>query len=83
MAKKQSLSIEGKEITLRQFDQEDFISLTDMANWDNDPNARSRIQSWLKNGGTVRFLELWERHHNPDFNYMQMDVIKMRISENA
>ena len=83
MAKKQTINVEGTEVTLRQFDQQDYISLTDMANWDNDPNARSRIQSWLKNGSTVRFLELWERHNNPDFNYSQMDVIKMRISENA
>ena len=83
MAKKLSIKIEGKEISLRQFNQEDYISLTDMANWDNDPNARSRIQSWLKNGSTIRFLELWEKYNNSDFNYMQMDVIKMRISENA
>lgn len=80
---KQSLQVDGVEITLRQIEKEDYISLTDMANWDSDPNARSRIQSWLKNGSTVRFLELWERHNNLDFNYSQMDVIKMRISENS
>ena len=80
---KQSLHVDGVEITLRQVENEDYISLTDMANWDNDPNSRSRIQSWLKNGSTIRFLELWEQHNNPIFNYSQMNVIKMRISENA
>lgn len=53
------------------------------SHWDGDPNARSRIQSWLKNGSTVRFLEIWEQHNNPDFNYSQMAVIKTRLSENA
>ena len=83
MMAKQSLHVDGVEITLRQVENEDYISLTDMANWDNDPNSRSRIQSWLKNGSTIRFLELWEQHNNPKFNYSQMNVIKMRISENA
>ena len=82
MAKK-SLNVDGVEIAIRRFGEEDYLSLTDMANWDNDPNARTRIQSWLKNGNTIRFLEIWERHHNPDFNYMQMHVIKTQISENA
>lgn len=70
-------------ITWQQVNDEDYISLTDMANWDGDPNARTRIQSWLKNGNTVKFLELWERFHNPDFNYMQMDVIKLKLLENS
>lgn len=83
MAKRHTINIEGHEINVRQFEDEDYISLTNMANWDDDPNARSRIQAWLKNGSTVRFLELWERHNNPDFNYIQTNVIKTRVSENA
>ncbi|MEZ4685742.1 MAG: KilA-N domain-containing protein [Bacteroidia bacterium] len=83
MAKQHSISIDGHEINVQRLGEEDYISLTNMANWDNDPNARSRIQAWLKNGATVRFLELWEQHNNPDFNYIQTNVIKTKISENA
>jgi len=83
MSNQQTINVEGTEVALKQFHDKDYLSLTDMANWDNDPNARSRIQSWLKNGSTVRFLELWEQYNNPGFNYSRMDVIKTRISENA
>jgi len=81
--KNQIITVSGSEISMRQVNQADYISLTDMANWDNDPNARARIQSWLKNGNTIQFLALWEKFNNPGFNYSQMTVIKNRISENA
>ena len=80
MAKqRKQIQINEVAISWQQINREDYISLTDMTNWDNDPNARSRIQAWLKNGHTVRFLEIWERHNNPDFNYMQTNVIKQGI----
>lgn len=83
MSKQRKIQINDITISWRTINQKDYISLTDMANWDGDPNARSRIQSWLKNGSTIRFLEIWEQHNNPDFNYSQMAVIKTRLSENA
>jgi hypothetical protein len=83
MSKQKKIQINDVVISWRTINQQDYINLTDMANWDGDPNARSRIQSWLKNGSTVRFLEIWERHNNPDFNYSQMAVIKTSLSENA
>lgn len=83
MSKQKKIQINDITISWRTINQKDYISLTDMANWDGDPNARSRIQSWLKNGSTIRFLEIWEQHNNPDFNYSQMAVIKTRLSENA
>ena len=83
MKKQIKIQINEVAISWRQINQQDYISLTDMSNWDGDPNSRSRIQSWLKNGQTIRFMEIWERHNNPDFNYMQTNVIKQNISENA
>lgn len=85
MAKKknQVITVTDAKISVQRIGEEDYISLTDMSNWDNDPSSRARIQSWLKNGSTVRFLELWEQTNNPNFNYSQMTVIKTKISENA
>lgn len=85
MAKKDKGKIQVREalISWQQIDGKDYISLTDMANWDGDPNAKTRMRNWLKNRNTVDFLALWEEMHNPHFNYAQLDVIRMEISTNA
>ncbi|MEM7371433.1 MAG: KilA-N domain-containing protein [Bacteroidota bacterium] len=82
-SKNKRIVIEDAIISWQEINDQEYISLTDMSNWDNDPNSRSRIQSWLKNGNTVRFLSIWEKFNNPDFNYMQMNVIKNQIADNA
>ena len=77
------IAVNGVEVALERVNREDYISLTDMANWDNDPNAKTRIRNWLKNRSTIDFLGVWERYNNPNFNYAQLDVIRMEISTNA
>ena len=79
----QKIFVEGQEITIKSVNETDYISLTDMANWDQHPNAKDRIRNWLKNGNTLAFLKVWERHNNPDFNYVQMDAIRMAATESG
>ncbi len=34
------------------------------------------ISDWLRNRNTVEFLGIWERVHNPGFNYGEFATIK-------
>ena len=34
------------------------------------------ISDWLRNRNTVEYLGIWERIHNPDFNYGEFAIIK-------
>ncbi len=34
------------------------------------------FSNWLRNRNTVEFLGIWERLNNPDFNYVEFDIIK-------
>ena len=79
----EKINIDGQEISIKSVNQQDYISLTDMSNWDSSEYARDRIRNWLKNRNTLNFLAIWERDNNPDFNYAQMDVIKMEAPENS
>lgn len=66
MAKK-SINVESTEISvLLKKDNEDYISLTDMARYkDNDPFLV--IGHWMRNRNTIEYLGVWETIHNPDF----------------
>lgn len=79
----EKIHIEGREISIKSVNDQDYISLTDMSGWDKDPNSRQRIANWLKNRSTIQFLQLWENKHNKDFNYIHSDVIKNEVAENS
>ena len=59
---------------------EDFISITDMLKAKDGPQL---ISNWLRNRNTIEFLGIWERVHNPDFNYIEFDIIKSQTGLNS
>ena len=40
------------------------------------------ISDWLRNRNTVEYLGIWERIHNPDFNYGEFAIIKNQAGLN-
>jgi hypothetical protein len=67
------ISVKGTEITVIRENDKDYISLTDML---KAKEGQFFIDSWLRNRNTIEFLGIWERLNNPDFNYVEFDVIK-------
>lgn len=79
MAKNKKINIDGKEITIIAQEQNDYISLTDM--------ARSQLQEvviikWLSLKSTIEYLGEWEALYNPDFNYTEFGTIKNAAGSN-
>lgn len=46
---------------------ESYISLTDIVRAHSDNAPGYVIQSWLRSGNTLAFLDLWEKENNPDY----------------
>ena len=65
------ITVEGKEITIKSVNDEDYISLTDMVKGHRD--AAYIIRNWLRGRPTLEFLYVWERLNNPDFNSVGAD----------
>jgi hypothetical protein len=53
--------------------QDNYISLTDML---KAKDGDFFISDWLRNRNTVEYLGIWERVHNPDFNYGEFATIR-------
>ncbi len=77
LAKK--LKVNGTEITVGQFEEKDYISLTDML---KAKDGDFFISDWLRNRNTVEFLGIWEQIHNPAFNYGEFAIIKSQAGLN-
>jgi KilA-N domain len=57
-ARKTTITVQDKEITVIYLEKGDFISLTDMVS--QMENGLSLIEKWLRNKNTIEFLGLWE-----------------------
>ena len=71
------LKVQDVEISLATIDNQDYISLTDMAKGKND-EARDAdiIKNWIRNRSTLEFLGTWEILYNPNFKVVEFDHFK-------
>lgn len=71
------IKIEKNEITVVNENNEDFISLTDMANAkEGESRAADIIKNWIRTRYALEFLSTWEMIHNPNFKVVESDHFK-------
>ncbi len=71
------ISVQGTPVTIINLDQDDYISLTDMAKARTDSaRAADVIKNWLRSRSTLEFLGTWELMYNPDFKVVEFDHFK-------
>ena len=71
------LKVQDVEISLATIDNQDYISLTDMAKGKNDEaRAADIIKNWIRNRSTLEFLGTWEILYNPNFKVVEFDHFK-------
>ena len=67
------LKVQDVEISLATIDNQDYISLTDMAKSKND---EARAADIIKNRSTLEFLGTWEILYNSNFKVVEFDHFK-------
>ena len=68
------------DITVLKVNDEDFISLTDMI---KSKEGDFFISDWLRNRNTIEYLGIWEKIHNPNFNYGEYATITSKAGLNS
>ena len=77
------ISVLDTDITVVKQDQEDYISLTDIAKSKNPNDANEIIRNWLRNRNTIEFLGIWEKIYNPNFNTVEFDGFRKEAGLNS
>jgi len=70
------MDVNENEVRVMRIDDEDYISLTDLARYKNPDDPSDVIKKWLSNYDTVEFLGLWEELSNENFNSAEFSRIK-------
>lgn len=55
----------------------DYISLTDLAKYQNEDDPSGVIRNWMSNKNSFDFYNLWEELHNENFNSVESHRIKI------
>ncbi len=83
MAKNKIINVQGAHITILQNDENDYISLTDIAKYKDVSNTDDIIKNWLRNRNTIELLGFWEIMYNPDFKPVEFDGFKKQAGLNS
>ena len=83
MAKSKTINVKGNEIVIYEDNEQDFISLTDIARFRDSERSDYILQNWMRNRSTIEFIGLWEQFNNPVFNSIEFDGIKNMSGSNS
>ena len=81
--KKHEIDVLATPVKIARIEEEDFISLTDIARNRDTERGDYIIQNWMRNRNTIEFLGIWEHLNNPDFNSIEFDGIKNQAGLNS
>ena len=81
MKQSDKLIVGKSEIVLLRRNEDDYISLTDIAKHKNPEIPATVISHWLSTVFSVNYMGLWEKMNNPDFNLTGFREVKNELTE--
>lgn len=78
--KSKKITVKGSEVTIIEYLDTDYLSLTDMVKGFGDDTM---IYSWMRNRNTLEFIGIWEEIHNPDFKGNEFVTFKSQAGLNS
>ena len=79
---KTEMIVEDRKINVLMVDNQDYISLTDLARYADEEEPRLPIQNWMRNKDVILYLGLWEQLNNKDFKRVEFDAFKNEAGSN-
>ncbi len=76
------INVLDKDVAFYTKEDEDYISLTDIARYKDEQRTDYLISNWLRNRNTIEFLGIWETINNPDFNPIEFDGFRKKAGLN-
>ncbi|OGJ42002.1 DNA-binding protein, partial [Candidatus Peregrinibacteria bacterium RIFCSPLOWO2_02_FULL_39_10] len=83
MQKNKKIEVKGLGISLFQKNNDDYISLTDIARYKNQFEPKDIVKNWMRSKSTIEFLGLWEKLNNPVFKGVEFDPFKNEAGSNS
>ena len=79
---KKEIIVDNTNITIVSINEDDYISLTDIAKYKSD-DPIAVISNWMRNRNTVEYLGIWESLYNQDFKPLEFEGFRKQAGLNA
>ena len=76
------INVQQTAITLLKVNEQDYISLTDIARHKSD-DPTAVIGNWMRNRNTIEYLGIWETLYNPGFKPIEFEGFRKEAGLNA
>lgn len=83
MTKNRKITVWQIDIGLYEENQQDYISLTDIARYKNPNEPKDVVKNWMRSRTTIEFLGLWEQLNNPGFKGVEIDPFLFEAGSNS
>ena len=74
---KNQMNVNNTLVKVMKVNGIDYISLTDLAKYQNSKDPSGVIRNWMSNKNSFEFYSLWEKLHNENFNSVESHRIKI------
>ncbi len=71
------MNVNNRQIRVMRVNNIDYVSLTDLAKYQNENDPSGVIRNWMSNKNSFDFYNLWEELHNENFNSVESHRIKI------
>ena len=75
--------VKETKIGVMRVENVNYISLTDLAKYQNSSDPSFTVKNWLRKITTIDYIGLWEQIHNISFNLVEFDQIKTEYGKNS
>ena len=75
--------VKENKIGIMRVGNVNYISLTDLAKYQNSSDPSFTVKNWLRRITTIDYIGLWEQIHNENFNLVEFDQIKTQYGKNS
>ena len=82
MKKEITIMIDRVPISIKEVNEQEYISLTDIAR-NKSEQPTDVIANWMRLKNTILLLGFWESKHNPNFKKTEFELFKNQAGENA
>ncbi len=80
---KTEIVVKENKIGIMRVGHKNFISLTDLARYQNSSDPSFTVKNWLRRVTTIDYIGLWEQINNTNFNLVEFDQIKTENGKNS
>ena len=78
-----SINVKEQAVSIIRVNNEDYISITDIARFKNPKEPKDVVKNWFRNRSTIEYLGLWEKINNPEFKGVEFDPLLFEAGSNS